>query len=155
VLGDADGDQLGLLLMSMGFGGLVGVTLLARFSQFRHKGAQSIAGFVGAALAVVVLSQVTSLWLAMVVLVVQQGFTQVAMTTNLTIVQSLSPDAMRGRVTGVYQMEIGMLTIGGVIAGAIASQWGVDVALLVAGLAGAAVILFIALMTSRFRTLKL
>ena len=155
VLGDSEGDQLGLLLMSMGFGGLVGVTLLARFSQFKRKGVQSIVAFLGAAITIVILSQVTTLWLAMVVLVVQQGFTQVVMTTNLTIVQVTSPDEMRGRVTGVYQMEIGMMTIGGIAGGAIASTWGVDNALLVAGLAGASVIALVALLVPRFRKLEL
>ncbi|MEE8519284.1 MAG: MFS transporter [Dehalococcoidia bacterium] len=155
VLGDSEGDQLGLLLMAMGFGGLIGVTLLARFSQFKRKGAQSLVAFIGAAATIVVLSQVTTLWLAMAVLVVQQAFTQVVMTTNLTIVQTVTADEMRGRVTGVYQMEIGVMTIGGAAGGAIASAWGVDVALLVAGVLGGGIILLVALMVPRFRKLEL
>ena len=155
VLNDDEGAVLGILLMAMGVGGLVGTMIIARFSEFERKGLQTIGAFVGAGLSIVVLSQVSNLWLAMGVLAVQQMFTQIVMTTNLTIVQSTARDEMRGRVTGVYQMEIGMLPIGGVIAGAIASEFGVANAFLTGGVAGLVLIVLVALFVPRLRELRL
>ena len=155
VLLDTEGGLLGLLLMAMGVGGVLGTLVMARFARFRHKGLQVIFAFSGAALSLVVLSQVSSVPVAMAILVLQQAFTQVVMTSNLTIVQMGTPDEMRGRVTGVYQMEIGMMPIGGVIAGAIASLYGVTVAFLVGGTIGLISVAAIALFVPSFRRLKL
>ena len=60
----------------------------------------------------------------------------------MTVVQAIAPDRLRGRVIGVYQMEIGLSPVGGVIAGAIASEYGVSNAFLIGGIA--AVVMFVA-----------
>ena len=91
----------------------------------------------------------------MIVVAVQQAFLQVVLTTNLTTVQSLTPDELRGRVTGVYQMEVGMMLPGGVAAGALASLWGVDVAFLSAACAAAVVLAIIAYLSPSYRKLQL
>jgi MFS family permease len=155
VLLDTEGGKLGLLLMSMGVGGVLGTLAMARFARFRHKGLQVLFAFAGAALSLAVLSQVDSVPVAMAILVLQQAFTQVVMTSNLTIVQMATSDEMRGRVTGVYQMEIGMMPIGGIAAGAIASIYGVAMAFLVGGTLGLISVVLIALFVPSFRRLKL
>ena len=62
-------------------------------------------------------------------------FVQVVMTTHMTVIHTVTPDALRGRVMGVYQMEIGMMPFGGFIAGAVATAYGVDNAFLISGIA--------------------
>ena len=142
VLGDAEGGVLGLLFTALGVGGLAGTILIARFSHYRRKGVQGLAAFAGAAVSLLVLSQVSALWAAMASLVALQLFTQAVLTTNMTIVQAIAPDRLRGRVIGVYQMEIGLSPVGGVIAGAIANEYGVSNAFLIGGIA--AVVMFVA-----------
>ena len=142
VLGDAEGGVLGLLFTALGVGGLAGTILIARFSHYRRKGVQGLAAFAGAAVSLLVLSQVSALWAAMASLVALQLFTQAVLTTNMTVVQAIAPDRLRGRVIGVYQMEIGLSPVGGVIAGAIASEYGVSNAFLIGGIA--AVVMFVA-----------
>ena len=155
VLGDREGGVYGLLLMSMGIGGLSGTLLMARFGGFERKGLLVIFGVAGSGAAILVLAQVSVLWQAMAVLVVQQAFIMMVMTTNNTIIQSITPDAIRGRVIGVYMMEIGMMPIGGVTAGAIASRFGVETAFVVGAIAGLVAIGLFAAFVPRFRALRL
>ena len=155
ILLNEDGTYLGLLLMAMGLGGFLGTTLLALFGSARRKGVLSSAAFVLSAVSVVVLSQVATLWMAMLALLLQQMFVQVVMTTNMTVVQALTPDRLRGRVIGVYQMEIGMMPFWGLVAGAISKAYGVDNAFLVGGVAGLAIIAVATLAFPRYRRLEM
>jgi MFS family permease len=155
VLGSERGDALGLLMTALGAGGVVGTVLMARFSQYRNKGIQTLGAFAGAAVAVIALSQVTDFWTAAIVLALYQIFAQGVLTTNMTMVQSMTPDHLRGRVVGVYQMEIGLMPIGGIIAGAIATQWGVATAFLVGGIVGLVVVTLIAIFSPSVRHLRL
>ena len=155
ILGAGEGGVYGLLLMSMGIGGLAGTLLMARFGSFERKGLLVILAVVGSGLAILVLSQVSVLWQAMVVLVVQQAFIMVVMTTNNTIIQTITPDEIRGRVIGVYMMEIGMMPLGGVTAGAIASRYGVDTAFMVGATAGLVGIGLFGALVPKFRHLRL
>ena len=52
---------------------------------------------------------------------VQQLFFILVMTTNNSILQSVTPDYMRGRVMGIYMLDIGMQPLGGVVAGVLAT----------------------------------
>jgi MFS family permease len=155
VLGSERSDALGLLMTVIGVGGVVGTLLMARFSQNKRKGIQSLVAFVGASLAVIALSQVTTIWVAAGVLAVYQVFAQGVLTTNMTMVQSMTPDHLRGRVVGVYQMEIGLMPVGGVVAGAIATQWGVGSAFLIGGAIGLAVVIMIAIFSPTIRNLRI
>ena len=155
VLHNDDGSQLGLLLMSMGIGGFLGTMLLAIFASVRRKGMLASAAFAMAAVAVIVLSQVTTLWLAAAALLVQQIFVQVVMTTNLTIVHTITPDGLRGRVIGVYQMEIGMMPFGGLLAGVLSKAYGVDNTFLIGGIAGLTIIAIASVVLPRYRRMEL
>ncbi len=153
-LNNDDGVYLGLLLMAMGVGGLLGGGVIAVFALTRKKGLVASAAFAASALCVVILSQNTLLWVAMVLLVLQQMFGQIVMTTHMTTIHTVTPDSLRGRVMGVYQMEIGMMPFGGFIAGAIASAHGVGNAFLAAGVAGIVIIAIASVAFPRYRRLQ-
>lgn len=155
VLGDEGGGQLGFLMTSLGIGGLLGTIVLARFSYFEHKGVQTLVAFGGAALTVIAMSQVDTLFGAAIVLALYQVFAQTVLTTNMTMVQGMTPDHLRGRVVGVYQMEIGLMPVGGVTAGAIANVWGVQTAFLAAGVTAGVVVLLIAVFSPSIRNMRL
>ena len=155
ILLNTDGTYLGLVLMAMGIGGFLGTTLIAVFSSARRKGVIASVAFVLSAVSVVVLSQVDELWMAMLALLLQQMFVQVVMTMNMTIVQSLTPDRLRGRVIGVYQMEIGMMPFWGLVGGGLSRVYGVDNAFLIAGIAGLVIIAFATIAFPRYRRLEL
>ena len=155
VLGSQRSDDLDLLMTALGAGGVVGTIIMARFSQFRHKGIQSLVSFAGAAISVIILSQVSAFWAAAAILALYQVFAQGVLTTNMTMVQSMTPDHLRGRVVGVYQMEIGLMPIGGVVAGAIATHWGVGTAFLIGGIVGLIVVTLIAAFSPSIRRLQM
>ena len=154
ILNNDDGSQLGLLLMAMGLGGFLGTALIAAFTSTRRKGVLASAAFALSAVTVVILSQVATLWLAMLALLLQQMFVQVVMTTNMTIAHSMTPDDLRGRVIGVYQMEIGLMPFWGLVGGALSRAYGVDNAFLIAGITGLAIIAIGSVAFPRYRRLQ-
>jgi MFS family permease len=106
-------------------------------------------------LGLVVLSQVTTLWLACVTIVFVNMFLMTNMTTNNTILHSVAPDNMRGRVLGVYAMDMGMMPLGGVIVGLIADKVGIDTALLIGSATGVALVTLITIWNPSFKRLKI
>ena len=143
-LGDSEGALLGFMFVGMGVGGFIGAVLVARFHSIEHKGRLSLIGVAGAAVAVLALSQVDVWWHAWIILVAQQLFFIMVMTTNNTILQSVTPDYMRGRVMGIYMLDIGMQPMGGVVAGLIAESYSVSTAWIIGGAVGLALVTLIA-----------
>jgi MFS family permease len=154
-MGDPGGGTLGLLLAAMGAGGFIGTLLMARFSRYKHKGRVSLGGGFGAGLGLLVLSQVTELWLALIVLAIQQMFFMAIMMTNSAILQSTTPDELRGRVMGVYMLDIGFQPFGGVFAGFIVAAYSVSTAWMLGALVGLAGILVLAIAAPSFRRFTL
>lgn len=154
-MADPDGGTLGLLLSAMGAGGFMGTLLMARFSRYRRKGRVALVGGLGAGLGLLVLSQVTVLWIALIVLAIQQMFFMSIMMTNNTILQSTTPDELRGRVMGVYMLDIGFQPFGGVFAGFIVAASSVSTAWMAGALVGIVGVLFIAVAAPSFRRFQL
>ena len=57
------------------------------------------------------------------------GYLNISMAT----VQSLTPNSLRGRVTGIFTMSFGMISAGGLLSGILASLFGVQTATFIAG----------------------
>ena len=150
----AGGGLLGLMYLGMGVGGFIGSVFVARFHAVQHKGRMSLIGVFGAGLAVVALSQADVWWVAWGILVVQQLFFILVMTTNNSILQSVTPDYMRGRVMGIYMLDIGMQPLGGVVAGVLATYYSVSFAWMVGGAMGLVLVTVIALIAPAFRRLR-
>jgi MFS family permease len=150
-----EGSTLGLLLTGAGIGGFVGTFLMAIFSQIRNKGRLVIISLFMAGLGIIGFAQVSVLWQAMAILVFVNAFQMAVMTTNNTMLQMMTPDEMRGRVMGVYMMDIGMMPLGGLVGGLIAEAWGVQTALVSGAVVGVTAVTLIALLNPRFRSLRL
>jgi MFS family permease len=117
--------SLGLLMAASGCGALGGAVLLASRRDIRGLGlwiALAAAGF-GASLILFSLSR--TLWLS-IGLLVPAGFTMIVqMASSNTLVQSMVPDKLRGRVMSVYSMMfLGMAPFGSLLAGALAQHVG-------------------------------
>jgi MFS family permease len=155
VLGDTDGRSIGWLFSSMGAGGLLGTFVLARFSTIQHKGLMSITGVVGSGVTLLILAQVDTLLLAMVMLAINQLFFNTVMITNNVVLQTTVPNEVRGRVIGVYMLDIGLQPAGGVIAGFLVAATSITVAWTVGATAGLIGVTIVALAAPGFRRLKL
>ena len=153
-LGNTEGGLLGVMYLGMGVGGFIGAVFVARFHTIRHKGRLSISAVVGGAVALLVLSQVGVWWVAWLILVAQQMFFIMVMTTNNTILQTVTPDRMRGRVMGIYMLDVGLQPLGGVVAGVLATYYGVSFAWAVGGASGLVLVALITLIAPSFRRLR-
>ena len=77
------------------------------------------------------------------------------MTTNNTILQSVTPDYMRGRVMGIYMLDVGMQPLGGFVAGIIAENYGVSTSWLIGGSIGMVLVTLVTLIAPSFRKVRL
>ncbi len=121
---------LGFLMTATGVGALAGALSLASFGKSRGRGRLVfVAGAVFAALlAAFSLSRNFTLSLVLLALLGWAMVSQVA-TIN-TILQSIVPDNLRGRVMSVHTLVfMGMTPFGSFIAGSIAQRWGAPAAL--------------------------
>jgi MFS family permease len=114
---------LGLLMGASGVGALIGALSLAMRQGVRGLGrlvAVSAAGF-GASL--ILFSFSRAFWLS-AALLMPVGFCMIVeMASSNTLIQTLVPDNLRGRVMAVYGMMLmGMAPTGALLAGALAHQ---------------------------------
>jgi MFS family permease len=125
-----DSRTLGLLVGAAGFGAVSGMIYLASRPDIR--GLLRLAGMMAAlsGAALVLFSFSRTLWLALPALyVVGMGSRLVAASTN-TVLQSIVPDDLRGRVASLYVMSfLGVSPLGALLTGAVAERVGPPAAL--------------------------
>jgi MFS family permease len=140
----------GLLMASLGIGAMAGAVALA----VGGRGRAPVWLLSGTALACAVglggLGAVRHFWVAAAVLVAV-GFTMIVfMASSNTTVQVTVPDALRGRLMGLYAFVfVGMTPFGALLIGSIAERWGVPAACFVGGGTGAALVLGLTLVWGR------
>jgi MFS family permease len=85
-------------------------------------------------LSLLALAATTALWLAIIVLLVVGYGMITAMAGCNTLLQSLVPDQLRGRVMSLYTLFfLGTATIGSLIAGAMAAEVGTPITIAAGG----------------------
>ncbi|HVN03470.1 MAG TPA: MFS transporter, partial [Bryobacteraceae bacterium] len=116
---------LGILMGASGVGALAGALLLAGRETVKGLGrwVAISAGAFGVSLMAFAVSR--SFWTSCALLL-PVGFTMmVEMGSSNTLLQTMSPDHLRGRVMAVYSMMfMGMAPLGAVVAGVTAARWG-------------------------------
>jgi MFS family permease len=125
---------LGLLMGATGFGALCGALTLAMRSGVHGLGkwvATSAAAF-GIWLILFSLSRV--FWLSALLLVPVGASMMVEMASSNTLIQSMVPNALRGRVMAVYSiMFMGMAPVGALLAGSVAERIGAPMTVAIGG----------------------
>jgi MFS family permease len=118
-------DGVGLLMGATGVGAMLGALTLAAKEEVRglEQWVARAAVLFGVSLLAFSLSR--SFWLSFALLVPTGYGFMVQLAASNTLLQSMSPDAMRGRVMAVYSMMLmGMTPVGALLAGALASRVG-------------------------------
>jgi MFS family permease len=116
---------LGILMGAAGSGALIGSIALAMKASVKGLGrwVAIAATTFGAALTAFALSR--SFALSVVILTVTGGAMMVQMASSNTLIQSMVPDELRGRVMSVYSMMfMGMGPLGALLAGSVAERIG-------------------------------
>ena len=116
-------EALGVLTAGVGIGAVAGSLLMAHFSRSELKKGTLLMGSVLFPLSLVFFAFSHSYLLSFGLLMVT-GFGMVIQNTSLnTLIQTLSPDDLRGRVMSVYLLAFfGAVPLGALLAGVIA-QW--------------------------------
>jgi MFS family permease len=130
---------LGVLMGASGAGALTGALVLARRGSVRGLGrwvAMAAAGF-GTSLVLFALSR--WFWLSAILLLPVGFAMMIQMSSSNTLIQSMVPDHLRGRVMAVYSMMfMGMAPFGALLAGVLADRLGAPATIAIGGVASVA-----------------
>jgi MFS family permease len=125
---------LGLLMGAAGTGALAGALALAWHNSLRGLGRWVGLGAVSFGTWLILFSLSRSFWLS-VALLLPAGFSLLLqMSSTNTLIQSMVPDRLRGRVMSVYAMTfMGMAPLGALLAGTAADVLGTPMAIGIGG----------------------
>ena len=134
----------GLLLSAAGAGALVGAVAVARSSHRLTSPRAAAVTAVLFSLSVAAFARATALPLALLFLALA-GMTNVLSSIGITSsIQRRTPQALQGRVMGVYQTTWELQALGGLLVGAVAEAVGAPLALLaICALSGVALLLLL------------
>lgn len=143
---------LGLLLASTGLGTVAGSLSVARPSSGRTSSRTQILSAAGFAGCVLIFALTSIPIVAMVVLFVAGWMSAAFLAMNQTELQLSVEDDVRGRVLSIYLLTWGMLPIGQLLVGGIASQVGTPIAMVFSCVLA---LISIGLITQRFPSLRM
>jgi MFS family permease len=134
---------LGLLMGCSGAGALVGALTLAMRKTLKGLSVWVAVSCAGFGTALLLFSFSRSMWLSCALLVPAGFCMMIQMASSNTLIQSMVPDRLRGRVMSVYAMTfMGMAPLGALLAGSLAHNLGAPWTVAIGGIisiAGAAV----------------
>ena len=130
---------LGLLMGAAGAGALTGTMALATREGVRGLGRWVMFAAMGFGASLILFSMSHWFWLS-VLLVMPAGFSMILqMASSNTLIQTMVPDELRGRVMAVYSMMfMGMAPFGALLSGAIAQRVGAPLTVRLGGIASLA-----------------
>jgi MFS family permease len=130
---------LGLLMGATGIGALLGALMLAAKRGLRGLGKWVAVSSMGFGASLILFSFSRWFWVSFAALL-PVGFTMmVQMAACNTLIQSMVPDQLRGRVMAVYSMMfMGMAPLGAFFAGALAEHLGAPTTVAIGGIASVA-----------------
>ncbi len=116
----------GSLMTAVGIGAVGGGILMTRRRTIKGLGSHMGKCVFGFSLALILLSVNSSLIIAIMLLAIAGFFMVMAMIGCQTLVQTLIPEDIRGRVMSIYTMiSVGCLPLGSLLSGAVSEQYGV------------------------------
>jgi MFS family permease len=127
---------LGLLMGATGVGAMIAALTLAVKKTVTGLGRWVAISSAGFGVSMILFSQSRWFWVSFVLLI-PMGFSMMLQSASSnTLIQSMVPDRLRGRVMSVYSMMfMGMAPFGGLFAGLVAHKLGAPLTLTVGGLA--------------------
>jgi Major Facilitator Superfamily. len=121
--------------------------LIASLGRFQFKGRLLTVGTFAFPLLLILMTFTNRLWLTLAILVASGLAVILIMNLANALVQTLTPDALRGRVMAVYSMVFfGMMPVGALWVGVVAERLGEAAAVISGALAvlGVAGVIFVA-----------
>ncbi|MEZ4635416.1 MAG: MFS transporter [Caldilineaceae bacterium] len=105
------------MLSAIGVGGIVGGFVSAALSRFERRGLIQLVALLLLAFSLIGFALSAIFWISLFCLAVSGFFEMIYLTSNQTLLQLSIPDDLRGRVTGIVSLNMGLMPIGALIAG--------------------------------------
>jgi MFS family permease len=126
---------LGILSAFSSGGGLAAIALLSILGNIRNQGLSFIVVILLFGVALIVLGFAPSIYIAVTAIVILSGMMALSDLFSQTLVQKLVPNDLRGRAMGAWTSAVGTAPIGNLEIGALASMFGITIALALHGTA--------------------
>jgi MFS family permease len=127
---------LGILMGATGVGALFGALTLAAKTGVKGLGRWVVITCASLGVSLFLFSFSTSFWLSVVLLLPAGYSMMLQMACSNTLIQTMVPDQLRGRVMSVYSMMfMGMAPFGAFFGGALADRFGAPITIAVGGIA--------------------
>ena len=127
-LGDSG---VGALFMAAGAGALIGSLIMASQTRLRHRGLLLLAFLAVFSGGLILFSRTTYLPFSIVLLMGAASMSTSYMALTNSLLLELSPPDMRGRVMSLMSLDRGLVPLGAIVAGALASRLGPQDGLLI------------------------
>ena len=129
----------GLLISATGVGSIIGNLFISRYQQSRKLGimmlscaAMAPCSLIGFSLVTWILSDTAgAFWMACCFAILTSALSSVFLVSSMTVLQIKVPDAFRGRVMGIHSITFSMISLGGLAAGVLASQFSAPMAVVI------------------------
>ena len=121
------------MIVSMGIGGSSATIIISSWGFFAKKGLVGLITLMTGSAAILVLGLSQWVWLSLLMMVIL-GLSQTHfLISNLTLIQTVAPDALRGRVSSVWHYQQGLVAVFALVASAVTAATNVRVALIAMG----------------------
>lgn len=144
----------GYLLSAQGVGGITATIGIATLGFVIGKGRMGLVALVTGCTAVLILAQSNWIWLSLGMLVIFGISQSCLIVSNNTLVQSLVPDTLRGRITSIYTFEHGLGPVAILVISLFMDLYTVERTLTVLGAAGLVLALFFLFAFQKVRRLE-
>ena len=129
----------GLLISATGVGSIIGNLFISRYQQSRKLGIMMLSSAAMAPCSLIGFSLVSwilggkagAFWMACCFAILTSALSSVFLVSSMTVLQIKVPDAFRGRVMGIHSITFSMISLGGLVAGALAAQFSAPVAVVI------------------------
>ncbi len=146
---------LGILRAAPSIGALVMAFTMAHLPAMKHAGRTLLLAVTGFGLATIVFGLSTTFWISVAMLAVLGGLDNVSVVIRGTLLLTFTPDEMRGRISSVNSIFIGMSNeLGGFESGVAAALLGPILAVVAGGIGTLIVVLAVSRFWPEMRRLK-
>jgi len=145
----------GFLQSARGAGALASALFIASLGRFNYKGKLLSIGAITFPLLMIIFSYVHIIPLSLIIIFALGSALILTMNIANSLVQTLVPDNLRGRVMGIYTLTFfGLLPIGSLMMGTLAEYFGESDAILISSVATFVIAVLIFLLAPSIKKLK-
>ena len=141
VLG-GDSRIYGFLVLATGVGGIIATISFASLGRSFMRGSVGLVALMFLACSAIVLGISTWLWVSLAAMFGLGFFRLVFKINNNTLVQTTIPDALRGRVMAIYNLDNGLTPLASMTLGLMAEFWRVNLVVLAVGVLSLALTIY-------------